>query len=78
MNKRETFLNLGVNLLTNYTYDKMVNKYEFERDEAECVLGEATRLADKALGDKSTPEIKEVVRRVDRRVERRVDRRVDR
>ena len=78
MSNRDKALDFSINLLTNLTYDKMVNKYEFEKDEAEHILGQATRVADKALGDRSTPHIKRVVRQVNRRVERRVDRRVDR
>lgn len=65
-------LDFSVNLLTNYAYDKMVNQYEFDREDAEYALGQATRVVNKALGNKSTRHIRQVVRRVERRVDRRV------
>ncbi|MGM2787519.1 hypothetical protein [Bacillus cereus group sp. Bce018] len=78
MSNRDKALDFSINLLTNLAYDKMVNQHEFDKEDAQYVLGQATRVVDKALGDKSTPNIKRVVRQVNRRVERRVDRRVDR
>lgn len=78
MSNRDKLLDFSMNLLTNYAYGKMTNEQEYDRDDAKYILGQATRVADKALGDKSTPNIRKVARHVNRKVERRVDRRVDR
>lgn len=69
-------LDFSVNLLTNYAYGKMTNEYGYDRDDAKYILGQATRVANKAMGKKSTRNIRAVVRHVERRVERRVDRQV--
>lgn len=78
MSNRDKALDFSINLLTNLAYGKMTNEQGYDRDDAKYILGQTTRVVDKALGDKSTPNIRKVTRHVNRKVERRVDRRVDR